>query len=62
MTIFALFTFLELHNIRGTYSKYFQNFIYESDVSSGTQRSTTICSFAGVLCTLNVCNRYLHLE
>ena len=27
MTVFILFTFLELHNIRGTYSKYFQNMI-----------------------------------
>ena len=36
----VLFNFLQLCNIRGTYSKYFQNNIYETDISSAAQRST----------------------
>ena len=36
----VLFRFLQLCNIRGTYSKYFQNNIYETHISSGAQRST----------------------
>ena len=40
LTIFVLFSFFQLRNIRGTYSKYFQNNIYETDTSSAAQRST----------------------
>ena len=32
LTIFTLFSFLQLRNIRGTYSKYFQNNISEIDI------------------------------
>ena len=62
MKFFLLFTFLELRNIRGTYSKYFQNIIYKSDILSEAQRSTTLCSFTGILHTFDVCNRSSHLE
>ena len=62
MKIFVLFTFLELRNIRGIYSKYFQNIICEIDISSAAQRSTTLCSFAGILYTFNVYSRSFHLE
>ena len=34
MTIFVIFTLSELNNIRVTYSKYFQNIVYETDISS----------------------------
>ena len=37
MRIFAHFSFLELRNNRWTYSKYFQNNIYEIDISSACQ-------------------------
>ena len=37
---FVLFSFLQLCNIRGTYSKYFQNNIYETDISSAAQHPT----------------------
>ena len=32
--IFVVFSFLQLCNIKGTYSKYFQNKISETDISS----------------------------
>ena len=62
MTIHPLFTLSELHNIREIYSKYFQNIIYKTDISSAAQCSTTLCSFAGILYTFNVCNKTLHLR
>ena len=62
MTIHPLFTLSELHNIREIYSKYFQNIIYKTDISSAAQWSTTLCCFAGILYTFNVCNRTLHLR
>ena len=34
-----LVSFLQLCNIKGTYSKYFQNNIYETDISSAAQHS-----------------------
>ena len=37
MTIFLPFTFLELHNIRGTYPKYFQNIICETDIGGSVK-------------------------
>ena len=40
LTTLVLFSFLQLCNIRGTYCKYFQNNIYETDISSAAQRST----------------------
>ena len=40
LTVFFLFGFLLLQNIRGTYSKLLQNNIYETDISSAPQRST----------------------
>ena len=40
LTVFFLFGVLLLQNIRGTYSKLFQNNIYETDISSAPQRST----------------------
>ena len=41
LAIFILLSFLLLWNIRGTYSKSFQNNIYETDISPAPQRSTT---------------------
>ena len=41
LTIFNLLSFLLLRNIRGTYPKYFKNNIYETDISSASQGSTT---------------------
>ena len=38
LTIFNLLSFLLLWNIRRTYSKYFQNNIYETDISYASQR------------------------
>ena len=46
----------------GTYSKYFQNNIYETDILSAAQRSTIWCSFAGVLYIFKACSISLHLE
>ena len=40
LTVFVLFSLLQFRNIRGTYSKYFQNNIYETDISCTAQRST----------------------
>ena len=40
LKIFVFFRILQFRNIRGTYSKYFQNNIYETDISSAAQRST----------------------
>ena len=37
LTIFFLFSFSQFHNIRGTYSKYFENNIFETDISSAAQ-------------------------
>ena len=37
MTIHPLFTLSELHNIREIYSKYFQNIICKTDISSAAQ-------------------------
>ena len=62
MTIFLLFTLSGLHNIKEIYSKYFPNIIYETDISSEAQWSTTLCSFAEISYTFNVCNRTLHLR
>ena len=39
LTTLVRFSFLQLCNSRGTYSKYFQNNIYETDISSAAQRS-----------------------
>ena len=41
LTIFILLRFLLLWNIRGTYSKYLQNNIYETDILSASQQSST---------------------
>ena len=41
LTMFTLFSFLQLHNIRGTYSKYFRNNILETDILSAGQLSIT---------------------
>ena len=41
LTMFTLFRFLQLRNIRGTYSKYFQNNISETDILSAGQLSIT---------------------
>ena len=38
LAIFILLSFLLLWNIRGTYSKYFQNNIYETDISPAPPR------------------------
>ena len=43
--IFVLFSFLQLCNIRWTYSKHFQNDIYATDISSAAQQSTKSSSF-----------------
>ena len=61
MTTFALFSFLLLRSIRGTYSKHFQNNIYETKISSTVLSSTTLCSFARILYTFNVCSSSLDL-
>ena len=37
LTIFVFFRFLQLRNIRRTYSKYFPNNIYETEISSVAQ-------------------------
>ena len=62
MTIFVLFRFLQFCNIRGSYSKYFQNNIYETDISSAAQRSTKWSFFARILYKSNFCNKLLHLK
>ena len=41
LTMFTLFSFLQLRNIKGTYSKYFQNNISETDILSAGQLSIT---------------------
>ena len=41
LTIFSRFSFLYSGNIRGIFSKYFQNHFYEACISSVSQRSTT---------------------
>ena len=41
MTVFAIFSFLRFRNIRKAYSKHFQNYIYETDIASVAQQSTT---------------------
>ena len=38
---FVLFSFLNLRNMRGTYSKYFQDNISETDTLFAAQLSTT---------------------
>ena len=38
LAIFVRFILLYLRNIRGTFSKYFQNNISETDISSAVQR------------------------
>ena len=38
---FVFFSFLQLDYIRGTYSKYFENNIYEADISSVTKKTTS---------------------
>ena len=38
LTIFVLFSFFKSSNIRGTSSKYFQNKIWKTDISSVTQQ------------------------
>ena len=48
--------------MRGTYSKYFQNNISETDISSAAQLSTTWCSFPETLYTFNICNVSLRLK
>ena len=42
MAVFVLFSFLQLCNVKGTYSKYFQNNIYKIDISSAAQQSNLI--------------------
>ena len=37
LRIFFLFSFLQFHNIRETYCKYFENNIFETDISSAAQ-------------------------
>ena len=41
LTQFFLFSFLKLHNVRGTYSKYLENNISETDALFTPQLSTT---------------------
>ena len=41
LTKFVLFSFLQLRNIRGTYSKYLENNISETDALFTAQLSTT---------------------
>ena len=41
LAIYILSRFLQLRNISGAYSKYFQKNISESDISSEAQRSTS---------------------
>ena len=38
LTIFVLFTFFYLRNIRGTYSKYFENNIYKTNISCASRQ------------------------
>ena len=54
----VLFSFLQLCNIRGKYSKYFQNNSYETDISSAAKHSTKSCFFARILYKFNVCNKF----
>ena len=37
LAIFLLFSFLQFHNIGGTYSKYFENNIFETDILSAAR-------------------------
>ena len=63
MSIVVPFSFFQLDNMRRTaYSKYFQNNIYETDISCAFQVSITWCSFAGILYTFNVWFRLLYLK
>ena len=57
---FVCFSFLELDDIRATYSKYFQNNISEAAVSSVTLKSTTLCFFLLILYTLRLYNKSLY--
>ena len=41
LSIFVRFSFLQLCNISGTSSKYFENNISDTDISSAAQVSTT---------------------
>ena len=45
-----------------TCSKYFQNNIYKTDISSVAHRSTKWISFPWTLYIFNVCNKFLHLK
>ena len=59
---FAIFSFFQLGYIRETYSKYFQNSISETPISSVTQKSNTRSSFLGILYTVHVCNKSMYLN
>ena len=59
---FAIFSFFQLGYIRETYSKYFQNSISETPISSVTQKSNTRSSFLGILYTFHVCNKSMYLN
>ena len=52
----VLFSFFLLRNIKQTYSKYFQNKISKTDISSATQLPANSCSFAEILSTFSACN------
>ena len=59
---FVIFSFFQLGYIRETYSKYFQNSIPKTPISSVTQKSTTRSSFLGILHTFNLCSKSLYLN
>ena len=62
LTKFVLFSFLYLGNIRGTYSKYLENNISDTDALFTAQLSTTGGCFVGILYKFNVSNESLSLK
>ena len=53
---------MQFRNIRGTYSKYFQNNIYETHISSAARLSSKLSYFGGILYKSNCWNKFLHLK
>ena len=59
---FVIFSFLLLHDIKGTYSIYFWSSISKADISSVIQKSTTWWSFPWIVNTFNAWNKSLYLK
>ena len=59
---FVIFSFFWSRYIRVTYSKYFQNDIWEGAISSVPQKSTSWFFFLIFLYIFNLCNQSLYLK